>query len=270
MDNPLGQQATMHLNSAVYEIAENEKGEMCPLHKQINNAVPVKAVVMTRFTDASYEDVIGACKRYMQSWTSDFRELTILNIFPAEQYRDRADKLNWTAAYGLMLHFEKADPTQPVPVMDPSPEGIAAARRRALTPTGRLVPFIMLCPETQDYMFSMSLDHVPTTAVHPYQKGQPLQMDDAEAFKGGIDPGMVFISPEDQERFKTINEEMNRQRKVWAMTHKDKPFVIQEQQLLQACGLDNMNQVYRLMALHGQILDADPKVMEFLEGLNAK
>ena len=155
--------ATLHLNSSVYELMEGKDGDTKPLFKQNNNPLLVKGIVIERRIKESCNQVFKSIEDLFE-FPDNLKKMA---LYPIE-YMDADDtQQNYTVAYGWMIEYEKADPSKPVSVMHPTPENMQAAMEAALTPQPKVVPFVLAIPETDRYMFSLSLEHVPSGAIVP-------------------------------------------------------------------------------------------------------
>lgn len=158
--------ATMHLNSSVYELMEGKDGDTKPLFKQENNTLLVKGICIERRINESCEEIWESIEQLFNC-PPDMKKMA---LYPIE-YMNKEAKGNYTVAYGWLVDYEKADPNKPISVMTPTPEKIEEVRADALTAKPVVHPFVLAIPETDRYMFSLSLDHVPAEAVVPYVEG---------------------------------------------------------------------------------------------------
>lgn len=216
--------ATLHLNSSVYELMENaEKTGTQPLFKQVNNPLLVKGVVIERRIGESWNEVEEEICNHFEV-TPD--QINAFGIYPMDQI-GKDDKINLTLAYGHMVKFTQPDPKTPVAVPVGDPEAEEKAIKDALTPKPYVEPFFMIVPETDEYMFSLSLDHVPASAITAYQEGKvPTEIPEGSPLPNipmGVDMSQAYISPEDQAKYLALQTGITSFIQAWEEDHPGEP-----------------------------------------------
>lgn len=212
--------ATMHLNSSVYELMERADGEGTePLYKQINNPILVQGVALERRIQETSDDLEREMVDYFQM-TPD--QINMYWLYPMEKI-GRNQKINMTVAYGWMVEWIRPDPKKPVAIPSDNPKAAEEALKRALSPQPIVKPFFLVAPETDEYMFSISLDHVPATAITKYTETvpDPYLNGDVPPLPMGVDMKQAYISGEDRVKFTAIQDTIKLFIEKWEKDHAD-------------------------------------------------
>ena len=206
----LGHLATLHLNSAIYRINLDEKQETHHVYYQRNNPIPVVGCIIERRVQTTY----NALNKEMEEKFKDTKEKYegwCCWPFIKNSFRDDFDTVSdFTIAYGWRVVERKKDPNEPVAVPVDDPEMAVKLRDQALMPYYVTVPFMIAYPETKDYFFTVSLDHIPMTAIRYYDTTKNERPEDPNETMEegmmplGIDTSKPYMSKEDRERYNAI------------------------------------------------------------------
>ena len=200
----------LHLNSCVYELQKDTEGNLHPLMKQVNNAILVDRISIRRFSSISFNDLIKTLQ--------DTKEYDIPAVLTDNESlfwthpmtKERMDEvMDFTVVWGIMEAATKEDPTKPIPVMGTDEEQ-HEARLRALLPKLSKKFFVLVVPETPEYMWDLAFSHVPSTAIS-HTKEEGTFDDTVPAMPLGIDPTTPYLSDNDIAILEAISKEMKRQ-----------------------------------------------------------
>lgn len=195
-----------YLNSCVYSLIINDKKESVPVIRQPNNPLMVIGVEVCRTADITYNKIV---EYYTERYKDAKEPLKVMACYPYT--KDLADTvMDYTYAHGYMVEWIKPDPNETFITMgELSVDEQTEALKEHLLPKPIVKPFVLMFPETGFFMFNVSLDYAPETAVqyldaehdHNVEAGmEAVEEDMAKPVTPNIlfDPG-VHITPEDRE-----------------------------------------------------------------------
>lgn len=155
----------------VYECTKDQFTGKIDYHmKQENTPIPVLDVTIYRNAVAdSPNNIVAHYKSILESNAGRDVELKVLSAYPLRpQFEDWNDQKlfgegRYTVVQGTMIEQRKRNPDQPIIIR----EGQSKSEeiRKALTPEEVAVPFILLIPETPQFMYDLKICHTPETAV---------------------------------------------------------------------------------------------------------
>lgn len=202
--------ATLHLNSAIYRINLDEKQNTHHVYYQRNNPMPVLGCVLERRVKTTYNKLDAEMKERFKD-TKEPYEGWCCWPFIKNAIRDDFDtESNFTIAYGWRLVERKHDPKEPIAVPENDPQKAVELRDAALKPYYVSVPFMVAFPETKDYFFTVSLDHVPMTGIRYFDTTKneraedPTETMEEGMMPLGIDTSKPFISKEDRDKYNAV------------------------------------------------------------------
>ena len=239
-------QSLLHLNTSVYELAEDADGNTHPLMKQVNNTIPVTQVFCQRKVDVTYNELVEAYKKFTEG--DGVKEHKTFWLYPLKETQ-LDERMNFTIVHGIMMDVRKNDPMDLPMVSIPvnaTKEEETAAKLKQLRPYSVPVGFMMAIPETKKLMFDVSLSHIPPEAVSQYVPGQPAQNDDidmAEELPFGLDPNEPYVSHEDMEKIARMRGALEQQVREALGDDKDaklpEGFAIDEDRLKRDAGFES-------------------------------
>lgn len=191
--------AIQHVNSCVYELMVDQKGETRHLFKQVNNAIPVTKVSIERHTGVSFNELAKLSEPEMSS-----EPKKCFYAYPMTE-KDKDTKGNFTVVSGIMLETRKRDPSEPIAVSADDAEARSKALAAALTPYVVEVPFMLAFWETDKLMFDITLSHIPKTAISEVTSAADADVpDDFTTAPVGMDPSHPLLAPIDMAYWKDI------------------------------------------------------------------
>lgn len=183
------------IRSVIYELAEDSKGEVHPLVKQQNRDIPAVSYNIYHANHTTYNELVK------HTPTEIFKKITAEPLKTSYAYPLNKDKLDtpydFAVISGIMVdHYSVED--QPIVVPpNATQEEIAQARAEHHKKLVRYVPFMLAVPESDELMFSISVEYMPVGAVARYKENEPpKETDPVESVPLGIDPNMPFLQPD--------------------------------------------------------------------------
>lgn len=235
--------AVLHVNSCVYELMQDEKGETTHLTKQINNAIPVTVVSLHRYINVS-------AMQLENDYKEKYPDAKVMFTYPYQE--DMKEEFhNWTVVSGTMITVVKADPYEPIVAnKDLTPEQRSDLIKEALEPKHKFEHFMLCFPESDEYMFDITFSHVPAKAVKTYDSrkaGTHNPDEEIEPIPAGIDPNTKFISPEDRKTYDRVRTYIEKQINAAVAISPDGKlpdnFQLRDEDVLKASGLDSMEEL---------------------------
>ena len=202
-----GHMHIQHLNSCVYELTVDKEGNTKHLFKQHNNAIPVIGVVIERRHDTTFNELRAEILEKFQNHARE--SVKVMPAYPLNE-TNLDSKGDFTLIYGWLVEYRKNDPNQPIAVPVDDQEGYDAAMRAALMPYLVSVPFMLAFVETENFMFDVSLSHIPSGAITEVEDVEQVADETGDAFPVGLDPSHPFLSPEDTKYLRDIGHRINK------------------------------------------------------------
>lgn len=207
-----------HINGCVYQLVVTPDGDTKHHMRQVNNPFLVKNPLLGSFTDKSVQEI----KNILDQKHEYEKDYHLCFMYPVDVYHPDV-KYNFLCLSGTTLKGVMPDREQVVmrPAEKMTEDEAKAFWEAVLTPKFHEVPFELLVPVTNDYMFDLSISHVPGSAIIQLKEGETrehrLTEEDLPDLLNGM-PG--FHAVRDPKAAK-IGQEVQRQSQQWVAEGKN-------------------------------------------------
>ena len=210
-----GSLAMVTVRSCVYELPyDNATGDTHPLYKQINTPMLVAGYHKYRRPHTTFKAILEEVSKLYGEGV-ELKQYHLYPLIPNQPVKnpdtlDENDEFNYTVMYGYTLEERRNDPKEPILVR--SDEDATKAVEEALTPYYVLVPFVLAMPEDKRFMYNISFDYTPISAVNEYDSSKKETVPEPEEeLPIQANSQGTFISPEDLVLHRKIRECMEQQ-----------------------------------------------------------